>query len=100
MELMYATLLLHSTGKEINEENLKKVLDAAGAKAEEGMIKAVVAALEGKNIDEILEKATLVAAAAPAAAGEEEKKEEEKKEEEAEEKKAEEAAAGLAALFG
>jgi large subunit ribosomal protein L12 len=97
MELMYATLLLHSVGKEINEENLKKVLEAAGAQADEGKIKAVVAALEGKNIDEILEKAAMpVAAPAPPA---EEKKEEEKKEEE-EEKKAEEAAAGLAALFG
>jgi large subunit ribosomal protein L12 len=98
MELMYATLLLHSVGKEINEENLKKVLEAAGAQADEGKIKAVVAALEGKNIDEILEKAAMPVAA-PAAAPAEEKKEEEKKEEE-EEKKAEEAAAGLAALFG
>ncbi len=99
MELMYATLLLHSVGKEINEENLKKVLEASGATVDEGMVKAVVAALEGKNIDEILEKATVAVAAAPAAGGEAEQKEE-KKEEEQEEKKAEEAAAGLAALFG
>ncbi len=98
MELMYATLLLHSAGKEINEENLKKVLEAAGTTVEEGMVKAVVAALEGKNIDEILEKATVAVAAAPAESGGEAK--EEKKEEEQEEKKAEEAAAGLAALFG
>ncbi len=97
MEVMYATLLLHSAGKEINEENLKKVLDSVGAKTEEGMIKAVVAALEGKNIDEIIEKAAMPVAA-PAQEAKEEKKEEE--EEKGEEKKAEEAAAGLAALFG
>lgn len=98
MELMYATLLLHSAGKEVNEENLKKVLEAAGAKAEESKIKAVVAALEGKNIDEIIEKASIMPAATPTKEGEE-KKEEEKKEEDTE-KKAEEAAAGLSALFG
>ncbi len=98
MELMYATLLLHTAGKDVNEENLRKVLEAAGATAEEGKIKAVVAALEGKNIDEIIEKATTMPVAAAPAAGEE-KKEEEKKEEDTE-KKAEEAASGLAALFG
>ncbi len=98
MELMYATLLLHAAGKDVNEENLRKVLEAAGATAEEGKIKAVVAALEGKNIDEIIEKAATMPVAAAPAAGEE-KKEEEKKEEDTE-KKAEEAASGLAALFG
>ncbi len=80
MELMYATLLLHAAGKEVNEENLKKVLEAAGASVDEGRVKAVVAALEGKNIDEIIEKASVAPVAAPAAAEAEEKKEEEKKE--------------------
>jgi len=98
MELMYATLLLHTAGKEISEENLKKVLEAAGAKAEEGKIKAVIAALEGKNIDEILEKAAAMPVAAAPAEKQEEKKEEKKEEDT--EKKAEEAASGLAALFG
>ena len=98
MELMYATLLLHTAGKEINEENLKKVLEAAGAKADEGKIKAVIAALEGKNIDEIIEKAAVMPVAAAPAEKQEEKKEEKKEEDT--EKKAEEAASGLAALFG
>ena len=40
MELIYAALLLHKSGNEINEENLKKVMDAAGAKADDTKIKA------------------------------------------------------------
>ena len=100
MEYIYAALLLHSAKKEINEENVKKVLEAAGVQADDARIKALVAALDGVNIDEAISKAAMpVAPAAPApaapAAGE---KKEEKKEDES--KKAEEAAAGLGALFG
>ena len=101
MEYLYATLLLHSLGKEINEDNIKKVIQAAGATPDEAKIKALVSALEGVNIEEAIKQAAVPVAAAPAPteAKVEEKKEEEKKEEEAE-KKAEEAAAGLSALFG
>ncbi len=107
MEYIYAALLLHKAGKEINEENIKKVVEAAGIQADEAKIKALVSALEEVNIEEAISKAPTVAmAAAPAAAGAEggaaaaaEEKKEEKKEE-AEEKKEEEAAAGLSALFG
>ena len=67
MEQLYAALLLHKAGHQVNEANMKKVLEAAGAKTNEGQIKAVVAALEGANIDEIISKAS-VAMAAPAAA--------------------------------
>ncbi len=105
METMYAALLLHKAGKEVNEENMKKVFDAAGIEIEEGRIKAVVAALKDSNIDEVIEKASAVSAAAPAAApaASEEKaedKKDEKEDEEDEEKKEEEAAEGLAGLFG
>ncbi len=96
MDIMYATLLLHSEKQEINEENLKKVLTAAGANIDEAKIKSAVAALEGVDIEEAISKSAVVSSAAPAAA--EEKKEEKK--EENEEAKAEEAAAGLGALFG
>ena len=94
MEYVYSALLLHSAKQPITEENIKKVLEAAGITPDEAKIKALVASLEGVNIDEALQQAT-VAVAAPA-------KEEEKKEEKKEEggKKAEEAAAGLSALFG
>ena len=96
MEYVYAALLLHKAGKEINEENMKKVISAAGITPDEGKIKSLVASLKGKNIDEMIKSATVTqATAAPV-----EKKEEKKKPEEKEEKKEEEAAAGLGALFG
>ena len=102
MEYIYAALLLHEAKQEINEENLKKVLTAAGVKADEARVKALVASLEGVNIDEAISKAAVAAVPAPAAAPEgakaEEKKEEEKKEEEG--KTEEEAAEGLSSLFG
>ncbi len=96
MKEVYAALLLHSAGIEINEENIKKVLSSVGIEIDENKIKALVASLEGVNIDEVIQQAQTIptAAAAPA----EEKKEEEKKEEE--EKREEEAIAGLGALFG
>ncbi len=93
MELMYASLLLHATKQPINEDNLKKVLAATGLQTDETKIKAVVAALEGINIEEVISKASVQTA--PVA----EAKKEEKKEEDTE-KKAEQAAAGLSALFG
>lgn len=51
MEYAYATYLLSETDKEINEENLHAVLEAAGAPAQESRIKAIVAALEGIDIE-------------------------------------------------
>src|SRR3990172_6531044 len=102
MEYVYGALVLHAAGQKITGENLKKVLTAAGVKVDETRVKALTAALEGVNVDEVLASATAMApAAAPApAAGEkkEEKKEEKKKEEE--KVSEEEAAAGLGALFG
>ncbi|GAB6136003.1 50S ribosomal protein P1 [Thermococcus sp. 21S9] len=106
MEYVYAALLLHAAGKEINEENLKKVLEAAGVTPDEARIKALVAALEGVNIDEVIEKAAMpvaapvavAAAPAPAEGGAEQAQEEE--EEEEEEVSEEDALAGLGALFG
>jgi large subunit ribosomal protein L12 len=97
MNEVYAALILHEAKKEINEENIKKILEAAGAQVEEAKIKALVAALQGINIDEALKQA--VAFQAQPAAATQEKKEEKKEEEEAK-KKAEEAVAGLSALFG
>ncbi|MBN2603045.1 MAG: 50S ribosomal protein P1 [Candidatus Thermoplasmatota archaeon] len=106
MEYIYSAMLLHSAGKKITEENIKKVLTAAGVKAEDARIKALTASLEGVDIEEAIKNAAAVpVAAAPAAKAEgakkeEGKKEEKKKEKEEEEVSEEEAAAGLGALFG
>jgi large subunit ribosomal protein L12 len=94
MEYAYAIMLLHEAKKPINEENLKKVLTAAGVEVSDVKIKAVVTSVEGLNIEEVLKQA--VVSQAPSAP----QQKEEKKEEKSEEKKEEEAAAGLASLFG
>ncbi len=106
MEYIYAAMLIHKAGGKVDEATVKKVLEAAGVAADDARIKALVASLEGVNIDEAIEKAS-VAVAAPAAApadqgGDskaEDKKADEKKAKE-EEKSNEQAAAGLGALFG
>ena len=105
MEYIYAALLLHKAGKPIKEESIKAVLTAAGIAVDDARIKALVAALDGVNIEEAISKAAVApvavaadpaAAAAPAAAAQaaaapapEDKKEEE-----------ESGMAGLGALFG
>ncbi|MGC9189793.1 MAG: 50S ribosomal protein L12, partial [Conexivisphaera sp.] len=63
MEYVYAALLLHKAGKGVDEDSLKKVVEAAGISADEIRIKALVAALSQVNIDEVLKSATAVAAA-------------------------------------
>jgi large subunit ribosomal protein L12 len=98
MESIYATLLLHKLGKEVNEESVKKVVVAAGAEVDESKIKSLVASLKGVDIDKELENASL-ASAAPAASSGSEAPVEKKKEAPKEEKK-EAAAEGLSALFG
>ncbi len=99
MEYIYAALLLHKLGKEVNEENLKKVLASAGIEVgsdEEAKVKSLVASLKGVEIDKELENASLVSAAPVTA----EAPKEEKKEAAPKEEKKEAAAEGLSALFG
>jgi large subunit ribosomal protein L12 len=103
LEYLHAAILLHKAGKPVDEENLTRVLAAAGVNADPVRVKALVASLAEVDIDEALKAAPAVMPAAPAApaeapaaeakpAGEEKKEEEKKKEEEAIE--------GLGALFG
>jgi len=99
MEYVYAALLLHSAGGKVTEEGVKKVLTAAGVKAEEPRIKALVAALSEIKIEDALKAAQAMPLAAAAVVPAAEAKKEEKKPEE-EKKKEEEALAGLGALFG
>ena len=102
MEYVYAAMLIHKSGGKVDEATVKKVLEAAGVKADDARLKALIASLEGVNIDEAVKKASVPVAAAPVAApaGGEAKKEEKKPSAEDEAKKDEQAAAGLGALFG
>ena len=104
MEYIYAAMLLHKAGKEINEANLTQVLTAAGINADTVRVKALVASLAEVKIDEAIKSApTMMAApaAAPATPAAEAKPKEEKKEKKEDEKQKEEAALeGLGALFG
>lgn len=108
MEYIYAAMLLHRAGKEINEENLTRVLEAAGVEVDPIRVKSLVAALKEIDIDEAIKATPIgfpaVATAAPPAAGPAEEakaaEEEEEAKEEEEEKEEEEALAGLASLFG
>ncbi len=98
MDLIYSALLLHSAKQTIDENNLTKVLQAAGISPDATKVKALLAALETVNIDDAIAKAAMPVAAAPVAEAKEEEKEE-KKEEDAE-KRSEQAVEGLAGLFG
>ena len=106
MEYIYAAMLLHKAGKEINEQNLAQVLTSAGISADVVRVKALIASLAEVKIDEALKSApTMMAApaAAPVAApaAEAKPKEDDKKKKEEEDKHKEEAALeGLGALFG
>ena len=100
MEYVYAALMLHKLKQPVSEDNVKKVISAAGAQPDDIRVKALVSALGEVNIDEALKNAAAApvmaaapaAGAAPAAKPAEEEKKEEKKEEEALE--------GLSSLFG
>ncbi len=106
MEYVYSAMLLHSAGKEITDEGITGILEAAGIEVEEARVKALTASLEDVDIDEAIEEgfATMPSggAVAPEAGEveeEEEKEEEEEEEERDEEKEKEEAAEGLGSLF-
>lgn len=96
MEYVYGALLLHKLGKEVSEENVKKVVAATGEKVDDSKVKSLIASLNGVDIGKELESASLVAASAGVPAS----KAEEKKEEKPKEEKREAAAEGLSALFG
>lgn len=94
MELIYGALLLHKVGKPVNEENLKKVVEATGTQVDEAKIKTLIASLKGVEIEKAIAEAATQLAAPAVAEGKEEAKAEPKEE------KKEAAAEGLSALFG
>ncbi len=100
MEYMYAAMLLHSTGKEIDETSLGNILNAAGGSPDTVRVKALVAALAEVDIEEALKAPILTAAAAPVAAPAAQEEEEKEQPKEEEKKEEEEDLQGLSALFG
>jgi large subunit ribosomal protein L12 len=100
MEYMYAAMLLHSTGKEIDETSLGNILNAAGVSPDTVRVKALVAALAEVDIEEALKAPVLTAAAAPVAAPAAQEEEEKEQPKEEEKKEEEEDLQGLSALFG
>ena len=98
MEYVYAAMLLHKAGHKVDETSVKKVLEAAGVKVDDGRAKALIAALEGVNIDEAIKNAAVMSA--PVAAVHEEKPAAKKEEKKDDKQSEEQSAAGLSALFG
>jgi large subunit ribosomal protein L12 len=101
MELIYAALTLSEAGKEITEENLQDLVDAADLEVEDSEVAALVAALEEVDIKEAMETA-VGGGAAPAPSGDDSAKEEEEDEAEVEEEDDEDegdAAEGLGNMF-
>ena len=104
MEYIYAAMVLHKAGKEVNEAAVTKVLESAGVQVDAGRVKALVSALEDVDIDQAIKESAVVApvAAPTASSGGESPAEGEQKEANKGEDKpsTEEAAAGLGSLFG
>ncbi|MBN1431855.1 MAG: 50S ribosomal protein P1 [Methanomicrobiaceae archaeon] len=103
MEYIYAALILHNAGKEINEEAVSAILTAAGIAVDDSRVKALIAALDGVDVAEAIEKSAVAAVAAAPAAAAPAAAEAAPAEEEAEEEEAadeEGGMAGLGALFG
>lgn len=103
MEYIYAVMLLNKAGQDVNEQSLKKVLESAGVTVDDAKVKSVMAALDGVDIQKVIEENSNVAvAAAPVAVGGNEPAKAQVKEEKKEEKKEDnaDAAAGLGSLFG
>jgi len=103
MIYVYAAMLLHKAGKPIDEENLTKVLNAAGVNPDPARVKALVASLAEIDIDEAIKSAPtafMPMPAQPAAPQAQEEKPAEEEKKEKEEEKEEAALEGLGALFG
>ena len=103
MEYVYAAMLLHKAGKEINEESVSSVLKAAGIDADAVRVKAIVASLSEVNIDEAIKSAPTMMATTPTSRPSVETEKKPKKEEkkpEDEKEKEDAALEGLGALFG
>ena len=66
MEYVYASLLLHTAGKKIDESNITSILKSVGIDADKAQAKSIVAALENVNIEEAIQSAAVPVATAAA----------------------------------
>ena len=65
MEYVYAAMLLHSAGKDIDDKAVGSVLKAAGVEADGARVKALVASLGSVDIDEAMATAVANSNASP-----------------------------------
>lgn len=100
MEYVYAAMLLYKAGKDITEDAVTAIVKAAGVTVDAAKVKALVAALDGVDMEEAINTAAVAAAPVAAATAGEAPAEAKAEEPKEEEPKEEEAAAGLGALFG
>lgn len=100
MEYIYAVMLLNKAGKKIDEKSVAAVLKAADVKVDDAKVKSLIAALDGVDIEKVIEESSIVAA--PAQSGSTEKSDASSSAPAKEEKKEApkvDAAAGLGSLF-
>ena len=57
MEYVYAAMLLHAAEKDIDEKAVGAILKAAGVKADDARVKALVASLDGVDISDAMTQA-------------------------------------------
>ena len=60
MENIYAVMILHHVGNEVNETSVKRVLDAANAKIDKIRIKALINSLKGVDIEKAIASAVVI----------------------------------------
>jgi len=103
MEYVYAAMLLHKAGQDVNAKALTKTLSAAGVSVDEARVKATAAALADVDIDKVIEETQLASAgasAAPAASAEAAQESPVEAKEEKQKASEEDVSEGLGALFG
>jgi large subunit ribosomal protein L12 len=105
MKYLYSALILHDANKEITEDAVTSILEAAGVDVDSSRVKALVAALSEVDIEDALSSAVMAAApatgaAAPAGDSGAAQAEEEPEEEEEIEGEVVDDDEGLGSLFG
>ncbi|CAL9738019.1 large ribosomal subunit protein P2A [Monosporozyma servazzii] len=67
MKYLAAYLLLNAAGNTTSAENVKSVLSSVGIEIDEERVNALIAAVEGKSIEELIQEGNTKLSAVPAA---------------------------------